>query len=101
MNNQYRNNTVTINPKTYLKTLSLIHIALMSGVLIFGLVALYVTPKNNLYFSFSNDMLFLGIFIFILMIVFMFGLVFKSILKQNAKKQSNDLNQALIKHQQV
>ena len=99
MNNQYSNNTVTINPKTYLKTLSLIHIALMSGILIFGLVALYVTPKNNLYFSFSNDMLFLGIFIFILMIVFMFGLVFKSILKQNAKKQSNDLNQALIKYQ--
>ena len=29
----------------------------------------------------------------------MFGLVFKSILKQNAKKQSNDLNQALIQYQ--
>ena len=48
MNNQYSNNTVTINPKTYLKTLSLIHIALMSGNIDFWACS-YMKPQKRIY----------------------------------------------------
>ncbi|NLP56971.1 hypothetical protein [Lutibacter sp. B1] len=51
-------------PKDFIKSLQIIHIALVSGVIVFGLVIAYIT-KNQLYFSYTEDKLFLYMAIFI------------------------------------
>ena len=82
-------------PKDFIKSMQIIHIALMAGVVLFGLYVAY-NAKDVLYFSTEGDKMFLYLAIFI---SFSGNLASKFLYKKLIKQISDkaDLNEKVVK----
>ena len=53
-----QNNTPIVTPKSFLKTLSLIHLSLVAGVVIFGIMMYLQTPNQEISINYEGDVMF-------------------------------------------
>lgn len=53
-----QNTNPPFSPKLFLRTISIIHLALVAGVLAFGLVMFFITPNQKLDFTYNGDVMF-------------------------------------------
>ena len=52
------NNTSSVTPKAFLRTFTMIHLFLVVGVLIFGLMIFFLTESHQLTFNYTGDVMF-------------------------------------------
>lgn len=53
-----QNNTPPITSKSFLRTFTIIHLALVAGVLVFGIMSYMLTKNQILSFTYSGDVMF-------------------------------------------
>lgn len=84
-------------PKAIIKTLTIFHYAYCAAILIFGIVALYITENGAINFSDSKDIFFYLVPVFAIALAFLSHFIFQQNLKK--VKEKTTLKEKLVHYQ--
>lgn len=83
-----QNSTPPITPKSFLRTTSIIHFALVAGVLIFGFVMFSITENQKLDLSYTGDVMFFIVPIMAIAGIFVGNYLYENTIKELVSKNT-------------
>ncbi|WP_420602624.1 hypothetical protein [Flagellimonas sp.] len=91
------NQSDPFTPERFIRTLSIIHLGLIAGPLVFGLIVYFNSQSTHINFSNTDDMFLIVIPIFALSSIFLGNFIFGQSIKNIARTSS--LRQKLVRFQ--
>lgn len=82
------NNSPPFTPKLFLKTISILHIVLVAGVLMFGFVMFSITENQKMDLSYTGDVMFFIVPIMAIAGIFVGNYLYRNIIKRQASKNT-------------
>lgn len=82
------NNTPPITPKLFLRTITIIHFALVAGVLMFGVVMFTITLNQKLDLSYTGDAMFFVVPIFAIAGILVGNYLYRKTIKELSSKNT-------------